>query len=257
MSVLDLFDVEHPDWAVDEAAETLNLATSTAYRYFASLTTAGMLAPAPVGRYVLGPTIIRYDRSLRLTDPLIAASSGELRALAAMEPGRVVALLCRLFGDHVMCVDQAYCGSDPSFSAKYERGRPMPLLQGSASKVILANLPTRRLKALYAKEAATFEARRLGATWNEVRLKLRHIRTTGLLTSTSELDSGMRAASVPLVLGGGTLLASLNVVGPKGDLTEEMIDRMAAALRQAGARITSAVANHATPPSSGPIDGNP
>jgi DNA-binding IclR family transcriptional regulator len=44
------------------AAGALNLAISTAYRYFRSLTQAGLLVPHTTGRYLLGPAIIQYDR---------------------------------------------------------------------------------------------------------------------------------------------------------------------------------------------------
>ena len=74
LAVLNLFTLEQPEWTVEGAAGALNLAISTAYRYFRSLTKAGLLVAHTTGRYLLGPAIIQYDRQIRLHDPLITAA---------------------------------------------------------------------------------------------------------------------------------------------------------------------------------------
>jgi len=236
LSVLDLFDLEHPDWSVEEAAGALGLATSTAYRYFASLTARGLLAPFGNARYVLGPTVIRYDRQLRLTDPLISAADADLQRLARLEPGRTVAFLCRLLGGQVMCVQQASVG-DPSFAVGYERGRLMPLFAGSASKIILAHLPPRQLRALYGRQPSAFATAKLGASWDEVRSRLRDIREAGYVVSTAEVDPGMRGVSVPLVDPVNSVVASVNVAGPQKVLDANTVERLVRGLRKATASI--------------------
>jgi DNA-binding IclR family transcriptional regulator len=241
LSVLDLFDLEQPDWSVDEAAAVLGLATSTTYRYFASLTARGLLAPFANARYVLGPTIIRYDRQLRLTDPLISAAESELQRLARLEPGRTVAFLCRLLGGQVMCVQQASVG-DPSFAVGYERGRLMPLFAGSASKVILAHLPPRQLRAHYGREPAAFSGAKLGTSWDEVRATLRAIRDAGYAVSTGEVDPGMRGVSVPLVDQANAVIASVNVAGPQRVLDSSTVERLAKGLRKAAVGIAKELA---------------
>jgi DNA-binding IclR family transcriptional regulator len=241
LSVLDLFDLERPDWSVEEAAAALGLATSTAYRYFASLTARGLLAPFGNARYVLGPTIIRYDRQLRLTDPLISAAENELQRLARLEPGRTVAFLCRLLGGQVMCVQQASAG-DPSFAVGYQRGRLMPLFAGSASKIILAHLPSRQLRALYGREPTAFSGAKLGTRWDEVRARLRAIREAGYVVSTGEVDPGMRGVSVPLVDQANALVASINVAGPQKVLDSDTVERLVKGLRNAAMGIAKELA---------------
>lgn len=232
LAMLDLFDLDRPDWSVEEAAGALDLATSTAYRYFASLTSSGMLAPFATGRYVLGPTIIRYDRQLRLTDPLISAADEEMQRIAASYPGQAVVFLCRLLGRRVMCVNQATSG-DPQFAVGYQRGRLMPLFAGSASKVILAHLPPRQLKALFTRNPQEFASAGLGETWDQVRGGLREIRSAGRLVTHAEVDPGMRGISVPLIVENGALLASLNVAGPESFLTGAVIEEVGDVLARA------------------------
>src|SRR4051812_39843863 len=106
LSVLGLFTLEHSEWTVEDAARELDLTLSTAYRYFRSLTAAGMLIALSTGRYVLGPAIIQYDRQIRLQDPLITAAQPVMKDLTEALPVDAVVLLCRLFRDQVMCVHQ-------------------------------------------------------------------------------------------------------------------------------------------------------
>ena len=236
LSLLDLFSVERPDWSVEEAAATTKLATSTTYRYFASLTARGLLAPFGSGRYVLGPTIIRYDRQIRLTDPLVSAAQDEMERLARMNFERTVTFMCRLLGGQVICVHQVSSGELP-LGFGYERGRLMPLFAGSASKIILAHLPYRQLRTLYGREPAAFAATRLGETWAQVRASVQTMRTDGYVVTTGEVDTGVRGVSVPLIESERAVLASLNIAGPASTMNSERVKQVIDRLRAAAARV--------------------
>jgi DNA-binding IclR family transcriptional regulator len=236
LSVLDLFTLERPDWSVEEAAAALQVAISTTYRYVAALSAKGLLAPLGDGRYVLGPTIIHYDRQIRLTDPLISAAHNEMQRLAEMNFGRTIVFICRLLGGQVMCVDQV-SQTDLPMGFGYERGRFMPLFAGAASKIILAHLPYRQLRALYERESAAFAATRLGGTWAEVRAALQSIRTAGHLVTSGEVDVGVRGVSVPLIDHESTVLASLSVAGPATTLDSDLVAQIIEQLKTAAGRI--------------------
>ena len=100
-------------------------------------------------------------------------------------------LLCRLFHDRVMCVHQVM-GRGPQEPVSYERGRLMPLYRGATSKIILAHLPPRTLKALFAHDAAEIAEAGLGAGWDEFRRGLAAIRRAGVTVSHGEIDAGRR-----------------------------------------------------------------
>jgi DNA-binding IclR family transcriptional regulator len=234
LAILDLFTLDRPDWSVDEAADTLNAPMSTVYRYFNSLTKSGLVATVGGGRYILGPSIIRYDRQLRLTDPLVRSARGEMDRLAQSVAGKAVVFLCRLFGDQVMCVSQASVGELP-FTISYERGRLMPLFAGSASRVILANLPPAKIQSLYRKYPEEFERRGLGATPQEVRETLKTIRTEGCFVTVGEIDAGMRGISVP-ILSSGKIIGSLTIAGPRQGFSPPQITRALDALKDAARR---------------------
>lgn len=234
LEILDLFTLDRPDWSVDEAAETCGVPASTIYRYFSSLSRSGLIAPLGGGRYILGPSIIRYDRQLRLTDPLIRAARAEMNRVAEVVAGRGVVFLSRLLGDQIMCVSQVSQGDTP-FTISYERGRLMPLFAGSASRVILANLPPAKIAALYRTHSATFEQRGFGDTLQQIRETLKAIRGDGHFVTVGEVDPGMRGISVPLLLG-GKILGSLSVAGPRQGFNNAQIAQTIAGLKEAGSR---------------------
>ena len=63
LSILGLFTIDRLQWAVEDAAAELGWPVSTTYRYFRSLSDAGLIVPYTTGRYVLGPAIIQYDQA--------------------------------------------------------------------------------------------------------------------------------------------------------------------------------------------------
>ena len=237
LAILNLFSVQRPDWSVEEAAEALKAPTSTLYRYINSLTKSGLLAATGGGRYILGPAIIRYDRQLRLTDPLVRASRGELDRLARAVAGRGVVFLCRVFDDQVMCISQAFVGDVP-FTISYERGRLMPLFAGSASRVILANLPAAKVQVLFRRYPNEFRKANLGATLPEVRAALKKVKAEGHYVTVGEVDPGMRGISVPILLG-NKLIGSLSIAGPRQGFSQSQVGQCLESLLLAATNISS------------------
>lgn len=236
LSVLGLFTIERPQWTVEEAAHELGLAVSTAYRYFRALGEAGIVTSYSNAQYVLGPAIIQYDRQLRLRDPLIGAATPIMQRLTPLLPSNCVMLLCRLYHEHVMCIHQEYA-EPPNFGVSYERGRLMPLSRGAASKIILANLPMRFLRAFHARHAGELQGS-LGADWGEVRAALRNIRAAGVHVTQSELDTGMMGIAAPLFAPESAVIGSISIVLPALEASSEIIARATELMRGAGAQIS-------------------
>ena len=143
LGLLSLFSADRWRWTVEEAAEELGVPTSTAYRYFKSLAQAELLSSHVAGHYMLGPAICALDRQMRLHDPFINASRDEMKHLADEYPDTII-LLTRLYKNTVMCVHRE---GQVLAAQGYERGRPMPLDRGAASKVILAYLPAKQVRS--------------------------------------------------------------------------------------------------------------
>jgi DNA-binding IclR family transcriptional regulator len=214
--------MERPEWTVERAAEELGVAVSTTYRYFRSLSGAGLLAGLIPGRYVLGPAITQYDRQMRFLDPLVTTAQPVMKRLAALVPPHAVVLLCRLYRDHVMCVHQE-CAGQVDFAISYERGRPMSLFRGASSKVILANLSSRTAKALHGRYFHEMRQAGLGTNWDQVKARLRDLRAAGAAVTHSELDIGMAGIAVPLFDPQEDVVGSISFVTPVRHMTQKFV----------------------------------
>ena len=250
LSALALFTPAEPEWTVEDASRRLGLAVSTTYRYFRSLNDAGLIVAFAAGRYVLGPAIIALDRQTRLLDPLIRTAGPVMRRVVKEVPGPSVLLLCRLFRDAVMCVHQEP-RDRPDWAVSYERGRPMPLHRGAASRAILASLPARFVRAYHREHAAEMEALGLGADWEAVKRSLGSVRRAGLLVTHAELDPQVTGIGVPVFGPDGGVVGSLALVLRDGPDTAAMIVATEPPLRAAAAEVTrgmATLAEVASPP---------
>jgi DNA-binding IclR family transcriptional regulator len=240
LSALALFTLEDPEWTVEAAAEKLDVSTSTAYRYFRNLTTFGFLSSISGGRYILGPAIIALDWQLRLQDPLIRVSRPIMERLVKRSGGDCISLLCRRFRQQVMCVHQAY-EHEPDYAVSYERGRPMGLYRGAASRIILANLPNRVVKRLWETDAAGLEDAGLGTTWAEFREQLRKIRSAGFSITRGQVDPGMVGIAAPIWEPGSQIPGSVSIVMPESVITASDIAERSALVEAAAREIDAAM----------------
>ena len=238
LSVLGLFTAGTPEWTVEAAAKRLDLAVSTTYRYFRSLSEVGLIVAFAAGRYVLGPAIIHLDRQTRLLDPLIKTARPVMERLIHQVGVPGVLLLCRLYRNQVMCVHQERSGS-PECAVSYERGRLMPLHRGAASKAILAHMPARSVRAFHRDYAREMEALSLGRTWDEVKQHMRQLRTAGVCVTHAELDPGVTGIAVPLFNPDGSVVGSLGFVLPDAERAAQEVAGLSSRLRSAGGEINA------------------
>lgn len=197
LSVLSLFSMDRSEWTAEGAAAELRFSLSTTYRYFSSLARAGLITPLHgnrTGVYVLGPASIEMDWLIRRTDPLTNAGRGPLRFLAGSLDRAAVLLLCRLYYGQVMCITHETVGF-PSFGSTYERGRPMPLFRGAASKVILANMPNKTIRALLRDRSGELPG---AAAPNAFKASLAEVRRDGASVTQAEVDEGLTGIAAPI-----------------------------------------------------------
>jgi DNA-binding IclR family transcriptional regulator len=245
LSVLSLFTLEAPRWTVEAAAQQLSVSNSTAYRYFSSLSRAGLLEPISGGLYVLGPAIISFDRQLRIQDPLMQIAQPIMRRLLQRNSGNGVALLCRRFKQQVMCVHQEF-EHRPQLAVSYDRGRPMGLYRGAASLIVFASLPTRTQRTIWRANKERMAATRLGQTWDEVRVKLKTLRKQGYCITRGEVDKGMVGIASPVIQPDGTVVGSISIAQPDNESTDVELAGIAALVMAAGHEMNATLANLAS-----------
>jgi len=226
LMALALFTIECPQWTVEAAAEKLVVSAQTAYRYFKQLTAAGLITPVVGASYTLGPAIIQMERQIQATDPMLIAARIVMVDLIQHAVEGSTAILCRLFHDRVMCMHQVM-SRGPQEPVSYERGRLMPLYRGATAKIILAHLPIRTLKSLFAHDAAAISAAGLGGSFDEFRRALAAIRRAGICVTHGEVDHGRTGIGAPIFDRDGAVLGSLSLALPSARVDEALIARVA------------------------------
>lgn len=242
LSILQLFTSEKPEWTVEEASREIGVSVSTAYRYFRSLCTAGLLDRFTSRNYILGPAIIEFDRRIRLTDPLIKVARPAMARLISRSEHIGVGLLCRIYRNRVMCIHQEFDGHEQHLS--YERGRPMPMFLGASSKIILANLPPRTARWFFSRFQEEISNGGLGTDWDEVKTNLRRIRKAGVCITHGEVDSGHVGIAAPIAGPNGTVIGSVGLVLWDKDATPEIVANCSALVQAAGREIEAAPLLH-------------
>lgn len=151
-----------------------------------------------------------------------------------------VALLCRIYRNCVMCVDQ-----EGELSARdgvsYERGLPMPMFRGASSKIILANLPPRSVRWFFEKYSREINEAGLGSDWETIKANLRRIRKAGVLVVRAEVDRNRVGIAAPIIDPTGRVLGSVSMVMMEKDATPETIANVSALVDAAGHEIQAAL----------------
>ena len=233
--VLRLFDGVHNQWSIAEIASTLGVPVSTAYRTIQDMIAANFLEAASDAKYRLGPSFIELDRLIRVTDPLYSAATPLLLQLATDAHLPCVAFVARLYNNTVMCVSRAVV-AESSVPTSYERGFPRPLTRGATSKVILSQLPSRRLGRLLKDQ---LDDEQLAAMQKE----LAAIRKRGFCVTRGEVDKGVIGISAPLLFPDRMTPGSVNIALRSDDVDAECEIALAKLVMSVGTALTESLAS--------------
>jgi DNA-binding IclR family transcriptional regulator len=220
LSVLDLFDLEHPEWSFDAMYARLGFSRSTLYRYLKTLADAGFLTTFPGRGYTLGPRFIELDYQIVTTDPLIHVARPVMNELVTGYS--CISLLCRRYRQKVLCVHQET--STSQFRSTYERGKARPLLRGAASLAILAHFSTYQLTKLYEEQVEEFKAAGLGDSLPAVRETLKRIRQRGWLHTEGQVTKGVMGVAAPIFDAKQEIIGSLSLTLPEPGMAEERLE---------------------------------
>jgi len=247
LSLLDLFTTETPVWSSQALIAHLGVPASTCYRYLKVLHTAGYLARVASNSYVLGPRILELDRVTRASDPVHQHGSAVAEALTRRTG--LSSLLCILFSDAVMCVQQSRGKDVPP--GLFDRGQRRPLVAGASAKAILAHLPMHQLRALHGRHGQAIAQVGLGGDWDSFKLALRQIRQAGHARSLGDYNVGIASLAAPIFNKDQEVLGSLALVASSSDGAPAQLEPFAgqvmAAAREISERIARADAQAALP----------
>lgn len=194
LSVLDLFDADHPVWSAEDICAALHCPLPTGYRYIRELVSAGLLRRVSGEGFALGARIILLDHVMRQADPLLQAAIPVMRTL--VNQTECDCLLTAVYGDQILDVHREF-GSLP-VALSYGRGRPRPPFRGAAPKVILAAQPIQWVRKLYDADPEMAAQAGMGTDWKEFRANLASIRKRGFYITRGEVEPDAYGLACPI-----------------------------------------------------------
>ncbi|MCF4166102.1 helix-turn-helix domain-containing protein [Zavarzinia compransoris] len=248
LRILELFAAERPRWTVEQAIARTGYSRSTIYRYFKSLSGAGLVSAGADGAYSLGPAVIGLDRLIRLYDPLLVAGGPQITELA-----RATGLVAVVesFRDQVVVthVETApdtiapdTAAPDRAAAAGLQRGLSAGMLDSAAARVLLACENARRLRRFYDVSAPAVARAGLGADWGAFRQSLRVQRRVGFAVHAGEGPLGHLRVAVPVFGEGERVVAAL--AAPAAERDEARIGEI---LLRAARRISTRIRDYVPP----------
>lgn len=238
LRILDLFAAERPQWTVEQAMVRTGFSRSTIYRYFKSLSAAGLVSPGVDGTYSLGPAVIGLDRLIRLYDPMLASARGQLVELAR---NLGVVAVVQPFRDQIV-VTHVECAPGLASPPDLVRGLSTSLFDCAAARVVLAHESVRRLRRVYDVAAGDISRAGLGESWTGFRQSLRIQRRVGFAVHRGDGPLGALSVAVPVFGEGERVVAA--IAAPARDVDAAGLGGI---LVRASRRITAQMAERQAP----------
>jgi DNA-binding IclR family transcriptional regulator len=215
-----------------DLARAIDMPTSLAHRYLASLMTSGLAVQNNVtGLYDLGPSAIRIGAAaLARVDPLRLASE----AMPELVAKTGLTALLNVLGDRgptIVRWERSYV----PFITTLAVGSVLPLTGSASGRVILAFTPDRIRSKLMQLNAAKNEDE-APANLSE---RFIQIRKRGFDTADSTVVPGLSAVSTPVLDLQNEAVASLTLVGSRADVVHAG-SRAVAALLETACRVSQA-----------------
>lgn len=233
--ILALFDREHAEWRVSDAAEKLGIAKSSAHDLMSSLTHIGLLSQTDEGRYRLGWKLVELGEVLLTTTELrrvarpvmeqIMHVYQETLHLAILEKGKVV-YLDKLEGKQTIRVELTGLGSHLYAHCS------------GLGKVLLAHLPWAAVEEIITQQNGLPRFTDQTITDPEkLQRELARVREQGYAYDLGEIISDLRCVAAPIRNYSGKVVAAISMSVPSYRF-ERSRDTFRTAILQAGKLIS-------------------
>lgn len=235
VSLLKVFDDEHPEWGLTELAGEAGLNKTTAFRLLSALESEGMVARSAAGDgYVLGPAIVVLGgRALRANN-LRRVSRSRLEELARAT-GETASLEV-LSGSEMLIIDEV--PGDHLVGGVRSIGTRWPLHGASTGLALLAAWPEAEREAFLQKPLPPITPRTITGR-DALRSLLCQINKQGYAVADEMLEMGLIAIGAPLHDYDGRAVAAISIFGPKIRLAGETISAKGELVRKTAREIST------------------
>lgn len=245
LSILALFDVEHPEWGLNEICERTGISKTTAYRMLRTLEAKDfLLYDAKSERYHLGGATIpvayltlSYVGFVRATHPFLEQLGKATGEMVELTVGSV---------EGAVVVDEV--ATIHPFRLNRPTGRILSSLANSSFRMHVAYRPPaeqRRIVAAFQQQTNSKTESDALTVVEEVLGRLASERKQGLAFDLEEQDRGVCAVSAPVLERDGTLKSVITVVAPAERFGPRMRKTKVEALRSVAADMTKYLSERA------------
>jgi DNA-binding IclR family transcriptional regulator len=230
---------------VTDVSRELGVAPSTAHRLLSTLAHRGFVtADANTRTYRTGPAFWALAAAAQPADELSVRMRPHLTRLSETVEETITlivldGLFCRFIG--------GVRGARP-LRTIVRVGTVLPCHTVSGGKALLAELPPRKLRALFAGHRLLPMTRRSIATINELSDELETVRELGYATNIGESEDGITAVAMPVRRRDGTALAAVAVSAPTPRIGAVPTRALLDPLHEAVSRISEDLLADAGPP---------
>lgn len=211
ISILDLYELEKREFSAQEISRKLDLPLSSVYKYLDFLTKKELLWHKTTSKmYGLGPMITRLGYVLAKDFDLAEVARPHLELLS-MSTGET-AMLTIIAENQALCLERI----EPQRLIKLslDPGRRLPLNTGASSKILLAFQHDPYISSYFGKQGLVKLTDQSITDPDRLRADLAQIRRDGYAISDSEVDSGARAISLPILDQKNRAVGGLTIAGP-------------------------------------------
>ena len=209
--VLSLFDREHEEWRVSDAAQALGMAKSSTHDLMSSMAHIGLLSQTDQGRYRLGWKIVELSETLLATTELrtiarpvmeeLIHAHQETLHLAILQKGKVV-YLDKLEGMQTVRVELTGLGT-----------HLYPHCTG-VGKVLLAHLPWTCVEELIGEYGLPGFTEATITDIEALKEELANVRKRGYAYDLGEIITDLRCVAAPIRDFQGRVIAAISMSVP-------------------------------------------
>ena len=241
LSILALFDVQHPDWSLNAISDQADISKTTAYRMLRTLEAKGFLTYDPATeRYHVGKATIPLGY-LALSYVGFVRSAHQFLEDLAEATGETVELTVS-GSQGAVVVDQVM--TKHPFRLNLPTGRILTDLANSSCRMHVAFLPPAEQEK-YLRQTQQRFTPNTQTDREMIEGRLVSDREEGLSSDMEELDKGVCAVSAPVFERDGSLRAVLTVVAPAERFGPRDRKRLVEALKTTAAKVTKSLGGQA------------
>lgn len=209
--ILDLYDLEAPEWGPTEAGTALGLGKSRAQALMASMAEVGLLRRVAGGRYRIGWRPLQLEKLVAGSTPFrapahevamrLAHHTGETLHVATLDGGRVV-YVDRVHGTRGVDIEVSTVGAT------------LPAHCSGVGKVLLAHLEPGQIDAILDSHGLPLLTPATITDRDALYAELHRVRRDGVAFDREEVMAGLSCVAAPIRDFEGTVVAAISISAP-------------------------------------------